>query len=226
MHLFAGRKFENGDQHLKGQVVHNRCNGAHVKEILVATHNPGKVFEYSELLADLDIKCLSLNDIGVTLDVEENGISYEENAMLKVKAYVEASQMLTLADDSGIEVDALGGEPGIYSARFGGVKGSAQHKFLLDKMEGVPFKERKARFRCLTLLAEPDGNIHKGEGLVEGYITFEPVGEKGFGYDPLFYLDQYQATMAQLESEIKNSISHRARALKVLRPKLEEILGK
>ncbi|KAA3645720.1 MAG: RdgB/HAM1 family non-canonical purine NTP pyrophosphatase [Chloroflexi bacterium] len=195
-----------------------------MKEILVATHNPGKVFEYSELLADLDVKWLSLDDVGITLDVQENGSSYEENAMLKVRAYVEASKMLTLADDSGIEVDALNGEPGIYSARYGGVKGSTQHKFLLDKLEGVPMEERTARFRCLTLLAEPGGVIHKGEGIVEGRITLEPVGDKGFGYDPLFYLDEYQATMAQLGSEIKNQISHRARALQALRPTLEEIL--
>ena len=195
-----------------------------MKEILVATHNPGKVFEYSELLADLDIKWLSLDDLGIEFDVEENGTTYEENAMLKIQAYLKASQMLTIADDSGIEVDALGGEPGIYSARYGEVKGSAQHKYLLDKMADVRMEKRTARFRCLTLLAEPGGKIYKGEGVVEGRITFEPVGAKGFGYDPLFYLDEYEATMAQLGPEIKNAISHRARALQILRPHLEALL--
>jgi len=134
-----------------------------VNEILLATHNPGKVHEYTELLADLDIILMSLSDVGITLEVEEKGQSYEENALLKVEAYGKASGMVTLADDSGIEVDVLNGEPGILSARYGGVTGRAQHQHLLGKLIGVPLEERNARFRCVTMLWEPGGQVHKGE---------------------------------------------------------------
>ena len=183
-------------------------------ELLIATHNPGKVREYQELLAGLSLELTYPAQKGLDIEVAETGESFAENARLKATAYARASGLLTLADDSGLEVDALGGEPGIRSARYAGSEASDEDRYrlLLEKLRGVPWEERTARFRCVIAVVTPEGQIHTAEGACEGIITFEPKGEHGFGYDPVFYFQEYEMTMAELPSETKNRISHRARA--------------
>ena len=183
-------------------------------KLLIATHNPGKVREYEELLAGLPLELTYPAQEGLGIEVAETGKSFAENARLKAAAYARASGLLTLADDSGLEVDALGGEPGIHSARYAGKGASDEERYrlLLEKLKESPWEERTARFRCVIAVATPDGRIHTAEGTCEGIIAFEPRGEHGFGYDPVFYLEEYGKTMAELSSETKNKISHRANA--------------
>jgi XTP/dITP diphosphohydrolase len=183
-------------------------------KLLIATRNPGKVREYEKLLAGLPLELTHPAQEGLDIEVAETGESFAENARLKATAYARASGLLTLADDSGLEVDALGGEPGIRSARYAGSEASDEERYrlLLAKLQGVPWEKRTARFRCVIAVATPDGQIHTAEGACEGIITFEPRGEHGFGYDPVFYLAEYEMTMAELPPETKNRISHRARA--------------
>ncbi len=199
------------------------------QKLLVATHNQGKVREYAEMLADLQIEWLSLDDVGVGLDVEETGQSFRENAILKAQAYAGESGLLTLADDSGLEVDTLGGEPGIYTRRYGGagLTHEARYQLLLGNMADVPLPERTARFRCVIALARPDGALlGVSEGVCEGVIGETAVGDQGFGYDPVFYLPERGLTMAQLDSAEKHQISHRGRALRAIEPLLREVLRK
>jgi XTP/dITP diphosphohydrolase len=195
-------------------------------ELLIATGNPGKVREYDELLAGLPLTCVGPADLGITLDVEESGGTYQENAALKALAFSRASGQLTLADDSGLEVDALDGRPGVRSARYGGPgMGDADRwKLLLRELEGVPREERTARFRCVIALATPDGTVTTAEGSCEGVIAFEAAGAHGFGYDPVFYLPDRRCTMAQLPAEVKNRISHRGRAAQAARPLIVGLL--
>jgi XTP/dITP diphosphohydrolase len=183
-------------------------------KLLIATHNPGKVREYEKLLASLPLELTYPAQEGLNIEVVETGESFAENAILKAAAYAWASGLLTLADDSGLEVDALGGEPGIRSARYAGTGASDEDRYqlLLEKLRGVPWEERTARFRCVIAVVTPDGQFHTAEGTCEGIITFEPKGEHGFGYDPVFYFQEYGMTMAELPPETKNEISHRARA--------------
>lgn len=196
--------------------------------LLVATTNKGKQREYQELLGDLGI-CLTWPDaIGIVLDVPETGSSYLENARLKAAAYAAASGLWTLADDSGLEVDALGGGPGVRSARYGepGYTDEQRYRLLLSRMEHVrQWSQRTARFRCVIALVSPAGDCRWTEGVCEGMITFRPRGSYGFGYDPVFYLPDLDQTMAELPPEIKNRLSHRARAAAAMRRLLrEEIL--
>jgi XTP/dITP diphosphohydrolase len=183
-------------------------------KLLIATYNPGKVKEYEELLAGLPLELTYPAQEGLHIEVAETGESFAENARLKAIAYARASGLLTLADDSGLEVDALGGEPGIRSARYAGKGASDEERYqlLLEKLQGVPREERTARFRCIIAVATPEGQIHTTEGTCEGIIAFEPKGEHGFGYDPVFYLPKYGKTMAELPPATKNQISHRAGA--------------
>ncbi|NKQ37441.1 MAG: XTP/dITP diphosphatase [Chloroflexi bacterium] len=197
------------------------------QKLLVATHNQGKVREYAEMLADLQIEWLSLDDVGVGLDVEETGRTFRENAILKARAYAGETGLLTLADDSGLEVDALGGEPGIYTARYGGagLTHEARYQLLLRNMADVPLPERTARFRCVIALAGPDGALlGVSDGVCEGLIGETAVGDHGFGYDPVFYLPERGLTMAQLDSAEKHQISHRGQALQAIEPLLREVL--
>ena len=185
--------------------------------LLVATHNPGKVREYRELLAGLPLEVTYLDAEGITLEVEEAGATFAENAILKATTYARATGLLTWADDSGLEVDALGGAPGIYSARYAGPGASDADRYrkLLDALAGVPWDRRTARFRCTVAIAIPPPDAPgtwAAEGICEGIIAFGPAGSNGFGYDPVFYLPEQRATMAQLPSEVKNQISHRGRA--------------
>lgn len=183
-------------------------------KLLVATHNRGKLSEYRELLDDLPYELLTLDDVGIRDDIEETGATFAENARLKALEYARQSGILTLADDSGLEVDALGGEPGVRSKRYAGdgVSDADRNKFLLDKLRAVPRGQRNARFRCVIVIASPRGETWQAEGTCEGKINFEPRGMNGFGYDPLFYLPERGATMAELPNAEKNRVSHRARA--------------
>jgi XTP/dITP diphosphohydrolase len=188
--------------------------GTCVRKLLVATHNQGKVREYRELLADLPLEVTYLDPEGITLEVAETGATFEENARLKAVAYAELSGFWTWADDSGLEVDALAGAPGVYSARYAGPNATDADRYrkLLDAMTGVPWKHRTARFRCSVALATPDGDVRTADGVCEGIIAFGPAGSNGFGYDPVFYLPGNDQTMAQLPPEVKNQVSHRGRA--------------
>jgi XTP/dITP diphosphohydrolase len=183
-------------------------------KLLIATHNPGKIKEYQALLTGLPLELTYPAQEGLNIEVVETGESFAENARLKATAYARASGLLTLADDSGLEVDALDGEPGIRSARYAGRGASDEDRYrlLLEKLRGVPWEKRTARFRCVIAVATPQGQIHTAEGACEGIIAFAPKGEHGFGYDPVFYFQEYGMTMAELPPETKNKISHRARA--------------
>ncbi len=197
------------------------------RRLLVATHNKGKVGEYSEILGDSGIAWLTLDDVGITHDVEETGATFRENAILKAQAYAVQSGLLTLADDSGLEVDALDGRPGVLTARFGGpgLLAADRYRLLLAHLDGVPTPQRTARFRCVIALAAPDGSIlGTAEGVCEGAIAQEPRGEGGFGYDPVFYLAELGQTMAQLSAAEKHRRSHRGQATRAIEPLLRLIL--
>lgn len=190
--------------------------------LLVATYNRGKMAEYAELLQELPIELVSLADLGIELEVEETGTTFAENALLKARTFAEVSGMVTMADDSGLEVDALDGAPGIYSARYGGPDATDEDRYrkLLEEIADVPQAQRTARFRCVIALAWPDGRRAFTEGTIEGKIACSARGEHGFGYDPVFYLPEYRRTMAELPPETKNEISHRAVAARALVDKL------
>jgi len=196
-------------------------------KLLVATHNQGKVAEFAEMLADMAIEWLSLDAVGVTDDVEETGATFRENAILKATAYARATGLLTLADDSGLEVDALGGEPGIYTARYGGegLDHEGRYQLLLRNLAGVPWAARTARFHAVIALADPQGSVMGlADGVCEGMIATEPAGSGGFGYDPVFFLPDRGITMAQVGAGIKHQISHRGQAMKAIAPLLRQIL--
>ncbi len=166
---------------------------------------------------------VSPKDIGIKQEINETGKTFEENALLKAKAYASLSNLTTLADDSGLEVDALNGEPGVRSARYAG-EGAPQAKlidYLLQKLSGIPWEERDARFKCVIAIASPDGEMITCHGECQGIITFEPKGKEGFGYDPVFYLPELDKTMAELTMKEKNKVSHRGKAAKEARRYLE-----
>lgn len=194
--------------------------------LLIATNNEGKLREYGDLLAGLPVQLVSLREAGIDLEVEETGQTFAENAILKASCYARASGLCTLADDSGLEVDALGGEPGVMSSRYAGPQATDADRvrFLLDKMKDVPDDQRSARFRCVIAVASPAGKVETSEGIVEGVIASEPRGDQGFGYDPIFYLPEMTRTMAELPPAIKNRISHRARAAVGAKLTIERLL--
>ncbi|MFN2245143.1 MAG: RdgB/HAM1 family non-canonical purine NTP pyrophosphatase [Anaerolineae bacterium] len=198
-------------------------------KLLVGTNNPGKVQEYEELLSDLPgtLEITFPAQEGLALDVEESGDTFEENARIKALAYAQASGLPSLADDSGLEVDALGGAPGVHSARYAGPASNDVDRYrkLLDALSDVPAGQRAARFRCVVALALPDGTLHTAGGTCEGEIGFAPRGEHGFGYDPVFIVAGYNGqTLAELPPDVKNEISHRARALATIQPVLRKLL--
>lgn len=194
-------------------------------KFLVATQNPGKVREFRLLLASLKVNLCFPSELGLQIDVPEDGVTYANNARQKVLAYVHAASLLTLADDSGLEVDALGGAPGIRSARYVPGHDTNRVAALLAQLRDVPWEQRTALFRCVVAIATPAGEIYTTEGVCEGRIAFEPAGEGGFGYDPIFYLPGCDCTMAQLPQEEKNRISHRARAVEAAIPILRRLLA-
>lgn len=184
-------------------------------KLVLATRNQGKVREMSELLGPQGIEIISLAEFPELGDVEEDGDTFRENAIKKASAVCEQTGLMALADDSGLEVDALDGAPGVHSARFAGEPkdDAANNRKLLDLLSGVPPEQRTARFRCVIAIAVPDGWAYTADGTCEGVIAEEPRGSGGFGYDPLFYLPEYGKTFAELDLETKNKISHRGRAL-------------
>lgn len=192
--------------------------------IVVATNNPGKITEIQEILKKLPCEVLPISALETEFHVEEDGQSYAENAIKKAKSAAIRTGRIAIADDSGLEVDALGGAPGIYSARFGGeqLPQSAKNALLLQKLTGI--SDRSARFRCVIAVVSPDGRTETSEGICEGTIGAEERGTFGFGFDPLFLVPEYQKTMAELGPDIKNTISHRARALKKLPEILQQFL--
>ncbi|MBN2390463.1 MAG: RdgB/HAM1 family non-canonical purine NTP pyrophosphatase [Anaerolineae bacterium] len=198
-------------------------------QLLLATHNRGKRREWMALLDGLDVELLLPDDLGLTGDIEETGETYTENALIKARALAAASGLPTLADDSGLEVDALEGAPGMRSARYHLGTDEVRYRALLKALDGIPEAQRGARFRCIAALVLPgeaDGaREYITEGVCEGVIGFAPGGEGGFGYDPVFYLPERDCTMAELPAEEKNRISHRARAAQAMRPTLERELG-
>lgn len=194
-------------------------------KIILATQNKGKIRELQELLGDEDIEVLSLQDIKDWEDVEENGETFAENAALKAKAAVSKTGLIALADDSGLEVDALNGAPGVYSARFAGEPKDDERNNdkLLQLLETVPDEQRGARFRCALVVATPDGKEFLTEGTVEGQIMTQRRGSDGFGYDPLFFVPEYSRTMAELTLTEKNKLSHRAQAFRKAIPILQAL---
>ena len=184
------------------------------KKLLLATNNKGKVREYQSLLSCVPVELVTLAEEGITTVVSEDGDSMEENARLKAVALAQESGLAALADDSGLEVDALGGEPGCLSARYAGEGASDSElvSYLLDKLKGLPDEKRSARFRCVIAVATPDGRVKMCSGECRGFITLEPGGTDGFGYDPIFYIPEMGKTMAELSLETKNKVSHRGQA--------------
>lgn len=196
-------------------------------KILLATQNQGKIKELQELLADETIDVLSLQDIEDWEDVEENGETFADNAALKARAAVKKTGLIALADDSGLEVDALNKAPGVYSARFAGEPKDDERNNdkLLQELEPIPEGSRTARFRCALVVVTPEGDEFLTEGSVEGQILRQRRGQKGFGYDPLFYVPEYARTMAELTLTEKNKLSHRAQAFRKVIPILQALKG-
>lgn len=192
--------------------------------IVIATNNAKKLYELRNILDGLNIKAISQSEAGIDIEVEETGSTFEENALLKAKAVCEASGLPTVADDSGLEVSALNGEPGVLSARYAGVgaKDKERYNLLLNNMNGVPEGQRQAKFVCAIAFCMPKGNSFTVRGECDGEITFEPSGTGGFGYDPVFYVKEFGCTFAQLKPEQKSSISHRGKALRLFKERLEK----
>ena len=198
-----------------------------MSKLLLATNNKDKVREYRSLLQNLPFELVTPAELGITTVVREVGQSLEENAGLKATVLAVESQLLALADDSGLEVDALNGEPGRLSARYAGENASDRDRvsYLLARLKSVPQPRRSARFRCVIAIATPDGKVEFCSGECPGFITFEPRGEQGFGYDPIFYLPELDKTMAELPLEIKNRVSHRGQAARKVPQMLERLTG-
>lgn len=196
-------------------------------KFIIATNNKKKLRELSAILETLGVEAVSLAEAGVESDVEETGTTFEENSRLKAVAAMEKSGLPAIADDSGLEVDALGGEPGIYSARYGGdlcADDKERYEYLLKNMENVPDGKRTARFVSVITCTFPDGREVVARGEIEGEILRAPVGDGGFGYDPIFFVPSENMTTAEMSAERKNEISHRARSLQIISKKLKEIL--
>lgn len=194
-----------------------------MREILVVTQNKGKLREILEIYKDLPVTLKTLNDFP-QINIKEDGNSFLENAYIKAKTASKAFNITTMGEDSGLCVPVLGNIPGIYSRRFAGEEATDEenNKLLLEKLKSVPFEERKAYFVSTVVVLKPSGEFISAEGRVSGYIAFEPKGDNGFGYDPIFYLPEYKATFAELPLDFKNRISHRKKALEKLK---EEIYG-
>ena len=197
------------------------------KRIIFATGNADKMVEIRHILSDLPVEVLSMKEAGIFVDVVEDGTTFEENAVIKAKAIMEHCGEVVLADDSGLEVDYLNKEPGIYSARYMGEKTSYRIKNanLIERLEGVEDEKRTARFVCAIAAAFPNGNVETTVGTIEGRIGYEEKGANGFGYDPIFYVPEFGCTTAELSEAEKNAISHRGKALTYMKPALRKYFG-
>jgi XTP/dITP diphosphohydrolase len=193
-----------------------------MRKIIFATGNQGKMREIREILADMDVEVLSMKEAGIDIDIVEDGSTFEENAAIKARAVCAVAGEIVLADDSGLEIDYLNKEPGIYSARYMGEDTSYHIKNanLIERLEGVPDEARTARFVCAVAAAFPDGTVKTVRATMEGRIGYEEKGENGFGYDPIFFLPEFGCTSAQLSMEDKNKISHRGKALRAIKEEL------
>ncbi|UWP60558.1 XTP/dITP diphosphatase [Ruminococcus gauvreauii] len=194
-----------------------------MRRIIFATGNSGKMKEIREILSDLNVEVVSMKEAGITADIVEDGATFEENAVIKARAIMEITNEIVLADDSGLEIDYLNKEPGIYSARYMGEDTSyrIKNKNLIDRLEGVPDAKRTARFVCAVAAAFPGGEVVTARGTIEGIIGYEERGENGFGYDPIFYVPEYGCSTAELPPEEKNKISHRGKALRKMKKELK-----
>lgn len=195
-----------------------------MKRIIFATGNAGKMREIREIMADTGLEILSMKEAGLSADIEENGRTFEENAIIKAKAIAALTGDIVLADDSGLEVDYLNKEPGVYSARYLGEDTSYEIKnqAILARLAGVPKEKRTARFVCAIAAVMPDGEVLVTRETIEGYIGDKPAGNGGFGYDPIFYVDEYGCSTAELTEEQKNEVSHRGKALRAMKEKLNQ----
>ena len=198
-----------------------------MRKIVFATGNQGKRREVKKILADLNVDIVSMKEEGIQIDVDENGTTFAENAQIKATAIGAHTDAIVLADDSGLVIDALNGEPGIYSARYLGEDTSyrIKNQNLIDRLEGVPDEKRTARFVCAIAAALPDGTVLHTEGTIEGIIGYEERGENGFGYDPIFYVPKLGKTTAELTDDEKNAISHRGSALEKMKVLLREYIN-
>jgi len=199
-----------------------------MSELLLATSNQGKIREYHQLLHGLRLEMVTLKDVGIDTVIAEDFLTYEENAIHKASTCAAIAGLMTLADDSGLEVDALAGEPGVKSARYAGdnATDSDRVNYLLSKIKDVPWEKRTAKFKCVIAVAVPFGPAQLTEGECRGLIALEPKGNYGFGYDPIFYFPDLGKTMAELSPEVKNKISHRAIAAREAYPMLEKLVGR
>ena len=198
-----------------------------MKRIIFATTNKNKVKEVNMMMEDFDVELVTMKEAGIDVDIVENGTTFEENAIIKARTIMEMTGEIAIADDSGLEVDYLDGAPGIYSARFLGEDTSydIKNNYIIDKLKNVKGKERSARFVCAMAAAFPNGDVLTCKGTIEGVIALEQRGTKGFGYDPIVYVPEYEMTTGEMAPELKNSISHRGKALEqmkeILRTRLE-----
>jgi XTP/dITP diphosphohydrolase len=197
-----------------------------VPKLLLATNNGHKLAEYREILEELALELVSPLDLGLELDPAETGVTFEENAVIKAQAFAAASGLPVLADDSGLEVDALHGAPGIYSARYGNTAKNdhpGRCRLVLQKLADLPWEARTARFRCVIAVATPETVIGTVDGRVEGYINYDIRGENGFGYDPIFYVPDFEANLAEVTAAQKHAISHRGRAARAAIPLITQL---
>ena len=193
-----------------------------MKKIIFATGNKDKMREIREILADCDVEIQSMKEAGINVDIVEDGKTFEDNAIIKAKAIADHTDAIVLADDSGLEIDYLNKEPGVYSARYMGEDTSydIKNRNLIDRLDGVPKEKRTARFVCAIAAVLPDKQVLVTRQTMEGYIGWEIAGENGFGYDPIFYIDEYGCSSAELSPEQKNAISHRGKALRDMKQQL------
>ena len=198
------------------------------QKIIFATGNSGKMKEVSRILEDLGLAVISMRDAGINMEIEENGTTYEENALLKARAVAQSAggHCIVLADDSGLEIDYLNREPGVYSGRYLGEQTyyRPKNKNLIERLAGVPDEKRTARFVCAIAAVLPDGRELTTLGVIEGRIGYEEKGSGGFGYDPIFFVPEYGKTTAELTEEEKNAVSHRGRALSAMKKELKKYI--
>lgn len=198
-----------------------------MKTIIVATQNMGKVKEIKKMLEDLNVEVKTMGEAGIDIDIEENGTTFDENARIKAEALKAYTDAIVIADDSGLEIDYLNKEPGVYSARYLGkdTPYTLKNEIILEKLKGIPKSQRTARFVCAIAAASRDRETFTTCGTIEGYIGYESKGNNGFGYDPIFFVEKYNTSTADMCPELKNQISHRGEALRKMKDKLKEILG-
>lgn len=192
------------------------------RKIIFATGNQGKMKEIKVILGEPGVEIVSMKEEGIDVPINEDGTTFEENAIIKARTIAKETKEIVLADDSGLEIDYLNKEPGVYSARYAGgdTPYSIKNQMLLERLEGVAQEKRTARFVCVIAAALPDGTVLTTRGTIEGYIGYESAGENGFGYDPIFYVPEYNCTTAQLSMEQKNELSHRGKALRAMKEEL------